>query len=75
MTNLLALSLLPDWLFDQALLPRCPLWPGNSGGALLDEEGRWLGVVNAKLVAFDVEGIGFAIPAETLPAALRLEFN
>ncbi|MEC9358790.1 MAG: hypothetical protein VX836_13100 [Pseudomonadota bacterium] len=33
MTNLLALSLLPDWLFDQALLPRCPLWPGNSGGA------------------------------------------
>lgn len=49
--------------------------PGNSGGALLDEEGRWLGVVNAKLVAFDVEGIGFAIPAETLPAALRLEFN
>ena len=49
--------------------------PGNSGGALLDEEGRWLGVVNAKLVAFEVEGIGFAIPAEALPAALRIDFN
>lgn len=59
----------------QRLQTDVPISPGNSGGALLDEDGCWIGVVNAKLVAFEVDGIGFAIPVEALPRALRLELD
>ena len=37
--------------------------PGNSGGGLFDRFGRLIGVVNAKSSGNDIEGIGFAIPA------------
>lgn len=37
--------------------------PGNSGGGLFNEEGQLLGVVNAKSSGSDIEGLGFAIPA------------
>ena len=60
---------------EQRLQTDVSISPGNSGGALLDEQGRWLGVVNAKLVAMDVDGIGFAIPVEALPRALRLKLE
>lgn len=36
--------------------------PGNSGGALLDATGALIGINNAKLVDYSVEGIGYAIP-------------
>ena len=39
--------------------------PGNSGGPLINAYGQVIGVVNSKMSAEDVEGIGFAIPAET----------
>ena len=39
--------------------------PGNSGGGLFDMRGALVGIVNAKSVAEDVEGIGFAIPVDT----------
>lgn len=35
--------------------------PGNSGGALFDYYGTLVGIVNAKSVGADVEGIGYAI--------------
>lgn len=35
--------------------------PGNSGGALFDYYGNLVGIVNAKSVGADVEGIGYAI--------------
>lgn len=38
--------------------------PGNSGGALFDENGYLVGIVNAKSSGDDVEGIGFAIPID-----------
>ena len=38
--------------------------PGNSGGGLFDMNGNLVGIVNAKSVATNVEGIGFAIPAD-----------
>ena len=40
--------------------------PGNSGGALFDMSGTLIGIVNAKYVDEDVEGIGFAIPINTV---------
>jgi len=39
--------------------------PGNSGGPLVDERGRLLGIVQSKLVRGDVEGIAFAVHADT----------
>ena len=36
--------------------------PGNSGGALLDADGRVIGINSAKLSSTNVEGIGYAIP-------------
>ena len=43
--------------------------PGNSGGGLFDLSGRLIGVVNAKSVGEDIEGIGFAIP---INSAMRI---
>lgn len=40
--------------------------PGNSGGALLDENGDVIGMNTLKLVAEDIEGIGFALPSNTV---------
>ena len=36
--------------------------PGNSGGALLDAEGRLIGINSSKVVKEGYEGMGFAIP-------------
>ena len=36
--------------------------PGNSGGGLFNIKGELIGIVNAKSVGEDVEGLGFAIP-------------
>ena len=38
---------------------------GNSGGGLFNIEGQLIGIVNAKYAATGVEGLGFAIPANT----------
>ncbi len=38
--------------------------PGNSGGPLLLQDGRVAGVVLAKYVATDVEGVGYALTAD-----------
>ena len=39
---------------------------GNSGGGLCDINGSLIGLVNAKIAGDDVEGIGFAIPINTV---------
>jgi serine protease Do len=36
--------------------------PGNSGGGLFNAKGELIGIVNAKSVGENVEGLGFAIP-------------
>ncbi len=38
--------------------------PGNSGGALFDLYGNLIGIVNAKAVSEEVEGIAYAIPSD-----------
>lgn len=40
--------------------------PGNSGGPLLSLQGQVIGVVSAKIVGFGIEGVGFAISANTV---------
>lgn len=44
--------------------------PGNSGGPLVDCRGVVIGINSAKIVDADVEGMGFAIPADTVRAFL-----
>lgn len=40
--------------------------PGNSGGGLFDSNGHLIGIVNAKSAGVEIEGLGFAIPANTV---------
>jgi|GEM_PF-6071418 len=46
--------------------------PGNSGGGLFDSQGRLIGIVNAKNAGIDVEGMGFAIPIDTVRDVLEV---
>lgn len=39
--------------------------PGNSGGGLFNNQGRLVGIINAKSSGSGVEGLGFAIPINT----------
>lgn len=39
---------------------------GNSGGALIDENGNVIGVNTAKLASNQIEGMGYAIPSNTV---------
>jgi serine protease Do len=48
--------------------------PGNSGGALVDNKGVLQGIVNASLIRYGVQGIGFAIPAHYIQDALKVRF-
>ncbi len=40
--------------------------PGNSGGALLDSDARIVGINTLKFASAEVEGMGFAIPSNTV---------
>ena len=40
--------------------------PGNSGGALVNTNGQLVGINSSKIVSEEFEGMGFAIPANTV---------
>lgn len=40
--------------------------PGNSGGALLNAEGKLIGINSSKIASVEYEGMGFAIPINTV---------
>ena len=40
--------------------------PGNSGGALVNTQGKLVGINSAKIVSEEFEGMGFAIPSNTV---------
>ncbi len=40
--------------------------PGNSGGALVNEYGQVIGINSSKIAAEEYEGMGFAVPSETV---------
>ena len=44
--------------------------PGNSGGALFNMDGVLIGVVNAKYSEEGIEGLGFAIPINTVKSVV-----
>ena len=44
--------------------------PGNSGGALVNADGLVIGINSAKLAASGVEGMGFAIPINTVQSII-----
>jgi S1-C subfamily serine protease len=48
---------------EEVIQTDAPLNPGNSGGPLLDAEGRAVGIATA--IAFPAQGLCFAVPAST----------
>jgi len=48
---------------------------GNSGGPLIDEQGRVLGVNTAKMMGPGVEGISFSISIRTVMEAFKNELK
>ncbi len=44
--------------------------PGNSGGGLFNSKGELIGVVNAKTRSVGVEGLGFAIPVDSVKSII-----
>ena len=40
--------------------------PGNSGGALVNTQGKLVGINSSKIVSEEFEGMGFAIPSDTV---------
>ncbi|CAG7624968.1 S1C family serine protease [Paenibacillus allorhizosphaerae] len=45
--------------------------PGNSGGALVNLKGEVIGINSLKLAAAGIDGLGFAIPADTVQYVLH----
>jgi S1-C subfamily serine protease len=46
--------------------------PGNSGGPLIDKQGRAAGIVSWKVASRNVEGVAFGVPVEAALRALAL---
>ena len=49
--------------------------PGNSGGALFDEHGSVVGIIYAKSSSVQIEGIGYAIPVNTVKDLITSMIN
>ena len=49
--------------------------PGNSGGALLNMKGEVIGINSAKLMATQIEGMGYAIPMNTADPVIETLMN
>ena len=49
--------------------------PGNSGGALANADGEVIGINSAKLATTGVEGMGFAIPINTVKSVVEELMN
>lgn len=45
--------------------------PGNSGGPLVNDLGQVVGIASAKLTGEDIDGVGFALPANEVLSLLR----
>lgn len=45
--------------------------PGNSGGALVNTTGKVIGMSSSKLVSTEYEGMGFAVPVDTVLSIVK----
>lgn len=45
--------------------------PGNSGGGMFDSNGMLIGIVTAKTVSEDVEGLGFVLPINDIKPVIQ----
>ena len=57
--------------FVQLIQTDAAINPGNSGGALLNADGEVIGINSAKLATTEVEGMGFAIPINTVQTIIN----
>ena len=58
-----------------AIVTDASINPGNSGGALFDQYGHMVGLVYAKSVSVQYEGIGYAIPANDVAEMVERILN
>ena len=49
--------------------------PGNSGGPLINTKGGIIGIIQRKLIGNGIEGVGFALPIETVLKVLNIEIE
>lgn len=54
-----------SWPIEHGIQTDAAINAGNSGGPLVDAAGKVLGINQSKRIGESVEGIGFAVPAET----------
>jgi serine protease Do len=48
---------------------------GNSGGALVDQDGRLMGITTIKASGTGIEGLGFCLPSKTIEHALSISYK
>ena len=49
-----------------------PVSPGDSGGPVVDRQGRVIGITELKIIEAGAEGLGFAIPVSTVCSSLEV---
>jgi len=64
---------LPNRLIDDRLYVQttAQINPGNSGGPLVNAQGEVVGISNMKIASLTAEGLGFAIPVDTIEFFLK----